>query len=404
MQDKFVLGKYWLGQVAGSERYYAFWYDAGTREVRRKSLKTASADDAKIRLAALVLSDGETKTRDPADVTLISVLNRYWTEHSDRRPNPSGARRAGTLLLDFLGNDAAKVSDLTKAKQIEYLHWLHAEHGYAVAYISRQQAVIAAALRRAVGDGEGMLARAPKVIVSPVEISAILDEPEPEPDNWHPTIEQVAAFMDACTDQRVLRMAVLTLAFAGRPLAVRALRAEQFDERHGLLAFNADGRRQTKKHRPTVPVPSRLLPYIMEWLREGIGTIRKPWDATLLRAGLPDKFKPKALRHFMATEMRKRGVPQEQRELWMGHRRHSTGDRYGVFTGDYLKAARDCADAVLGELEALCSVSPYRQVAAKSGYGNSVPTVQRFDPIEDFGAGEGSRTPDPNLGKVKRSA
>jgi integrase len=319
MQDKFRIGKYWLDRVAGSERYYAFWYEPGTREVRRKSLKTGSLDEAKIALAALVLKT-DTETREPGDVTLISVLDRYWTEHSDRRPNPSGARRAGNLLLDFLG-DAAKVGDLTKARQIEYLHWLHNEHGFAVAYISRQQAVIAAALRRAVGDGEGMLAKAPKVIVSPVEISALLDEPEPEPDNWHPTLEQIAAFTDACTDPRVLHMAVLTLAFAGRPLAVRALTAGQFDERHGLLAFNADGRRQTKKHRPTVPVPSRLLPYIKEWLTDGIGGIRKPWDATLLRAGLPDKFKPKALRHFMATEMRKRGVPQEQREVWMGPRR-----------------------------------------------------------------------------------
>jgi integrase len=402
MQDKFVLGKYWLGQVTGSERYYAFWYDAGTREVRRKSLKTGNFDEAKIALASLVLQT-ETETREPNDVTLISVLNRYWTEHSDRRPNPSGARRAGALLLDFLG-DAAKVGDLTKARQIEYLHWLHAEHGFAVAYISRQQAVIAAALRRAVADGEGILARTPKVIVSSVEISALLDEPEPEPDNWHPTIEQVAAFMDACTDQRVLRMAVLTLAFAGRPLAVRALQADQFDERHGLLAFNADGRRQTKKHRPTVPVPSRLLPYIMDWLSEGIGTIRKPWDATLLRAGLPDQFKPKALRHFMATEMRKRGVPQEQRELWMGHRRHSTGDRYGVFTGDYLKAARDCADAVLGELEATAKLSIYRQVAAKSDMGFSISGQQVLEDFGNFGAGEGIRTLDPNLGKVKRRA
>jgi hypothetical protein len=84
----------------------------------------------------------------------------------------------------------------------------------------------------------------------------------------------------------------------------------------------------------------------------------------------------------MATEMRKRGVPKEQREEWMGHRRHSTGDLYGSFSSDYLAAARDCADVVLGELEALVTKDIYRdipnvsiQVTAKSG-------LIRFDPIE----------------------
>lgn len=398
---EFQLGRYWIATVHGSSCFYRFWYDAGTREVSRRSLKTDNFEEAKIRLAAIVLKEGEATPRQAGDVTLISVFNRYWTEHSDRRPNPSGARRAGVLLLDFLGDNAAKVGILTKAKQREFIAHLYRD-GLSVAYISRIQAIIQAALKRAVADEDevGMLLRAPKVITTCQEIAAILDAPEPSPDNWHPTLDQIAAFTDAAVSNAVLDYAVLTLAFAGRPNAVLELRPEQFDERNGLLAFNQAGRRQTKKYRPTLPVPPRLLPH----LRFIDGPTRKPWQETRLRAGLPTQFRPKSLRHFMATEMRKRGVPREQREEWMGHRRHSTNDIYGTFAPDYLAAARDCADAVLSELEALAKLSIFRQVHSKSEGRFIGKDLQRFDPIAEIGAGEGIRTLDPNLGNVKKTA
>jgi hypothetical protein len=81
----------------------------------------------------------------------------------------------------------------------------------------------------------------------------------------------------------------------------------------------------------------------------------------------------------MATEMRKRDVPQEQRELWMGHRKQKTGDRYGHFAPDYLKAARRAANLVLAELEKLSKRSIYRQVTAKP-----VPKAKRADGLQRF--------------------
>ena len=415
---KFRIGRYWIDSVSGSSQFYRFWYDAGAGESRRRSLQTADFEEAKIRLAALVLADGDPQVRDPTEVTLIAVLNRYWTEHSDRKPNPSAARRAGSLLLDFLGN-AAKVSNLTKAKQREFIAHLGRQN-LSVAYISRVQAIIAAALNRAKAEDEddgGMLSRVPKIIVSAREIADLLDAPEPQSDNWHPTLEQIAAFMDAvkpAEETRVLRCALLTLVFAGRPEAVRELRTDQFDERHGLLQFNAPERRQTKKFRPTVPVPPRLLTYMEKWAEEAewfvhkdgkeVRVARKPWTKTLERAGLPASFTPKSLRHFMATEMRKRGVPKEQREEWMGHRKHSTNDGYGQFSPDFLDAAKNCADIVLADLEALCERSIYRdvlklsmQASAKPKVGAAKGGLQRFDPVEKMVGGTGIEPVTPTM-------
>jgi len=151
-------------------------------------------------------------------------------------------------------------------------------------------------------------------------------------------------------------------------------RTNQFDPQHNMIAWNAHGRRQTKKYRPTVPVPSLILPHMEEWTCEAdtfihfdgqpVTDIRSPWARTEAICGV--HLTPKSLRHFMATEMRKRDVPEEQRELWMGHRRQKTNDRYGVFHADYLKNARDCADSVFSELSELCKKPICRQVAAKS--------------------------------------
>jgi len=365
-KEKFRIGKYWLDQVPGSPFWYACWYDAGAREVRRRSLKTPDFEEAKIRLAALVLGEGAGQDREPDAVPLITVFNAYWTEHSDKRHNPSAARRAGNLLLDFLGA-AAKVSIL-EDKQEAFVRHLRGM-GLSVAYISRVQSIVAAALNRATKKKHGkLLVHAPEVLVKVADIAELLDAPEPTPRNEHPTLAQVAAFMDHAETTGVLRLALLTLLFAGRPRAIVEALTKQFDARNSIIAWNAEGRRQTKKYRPTVAVCESVAPYLAQWAEEGErfveGPIRGAWDRTCAAAGVD--FTAQSLRHFMATEMRKRKVIKEEREEYMGHRRRSTGDLYGVFAPDFLSGPREVAEALFSELETLCKYDICRQVAAKT--------------------------------------
>lgn len=378
----FELGKYWIGRVAGTDRLYRFWYDPGAGEIRRRTLKTDDLETAKIRLAALVLGEGDGKAREPKDVMLLAVLDPYWRDHTDRRPNPWAARRAGALLINFLDDDAARVAALTKQKQVDFIRWLRDKHGHSVAYISRVQSVIAAALNRAVADDDedagALLTRAPKIIVQPRTVAELLDAPEPTPRTWHPDLQGAAAFFDAIEpdeETRLLRFSILMLALASRPEAVKALRGEQIDHRYRLVKLNPDGRRQTKKYRPTLPAPDRLWSSLETWCeadtvvhKDGkpVVVLRKPWAAARTRAGLPAQFTPYALRHMIATELRRRRVPKEQREMWMGHRRASVNDAYGIFDPDYLADARAAVDDFLGELERACGKPLFRQVSAKS--------------------------------------
>ena len=312
-------------------------------------------------------------------MTLVAVFNRYWAEHSDRRPNPSAARRAWNMLLDFLRSDAAKVAVLTRAKQIEFMRTLR-ERGLSVAYISRVMAIIAAAINRATADDDAddqaLLRRAPRVIVQPRLVAEILDAPEPEPHNWHPDIPMLASFLDAIPEEeetRLLRFTILTLV-SGRPEAVKELRPFQIDERHRLVHLNAPGRRQTKKRRATLPMPDILWPTLLSWRdaetivhRDGnpVIVLRKPWGDVRRSLDLPAAFTPKSLRHMLATELRRRGVDREQREMWQGHRRERTNDQYGRFGPDFLDQAKEAVQGLLTEIDSTANRSLFRQVTAK---------------------------------------
>lgn len=325
-------------------------------------------------------------------MTLLAVLVSYWENHTDKRPNPSAARRHGNLLLDFLGS-TAKVSEFTKTKQIEFIKHLH-EQGLTVAYIARLMTTIGAALRRVTAkedeeDESAMLVRAPRIIAQAVAIAQMLDAPEPTPRNWHPDMAQIAAALDAIPpeeESRLMRFIILMLAFAARNEAIQQIAPFQIDTRYKLLALNPPGRRQNKKHRPTLPVPPAIWELVQSWcdgetlvskdrerlvMKDGERVavksrnrviLRKPWRAMIKAAGLPKGFTPYALRHFMATEFRLRGVSEEQRERWMGHRKETVNDGYGKFAPSYLEEARD---AVLVELSALCKTSSFRQVTVK---------------------------------------
>ncbi|MCT8971660.1 hypothetical protein [Microbaculum marinisediminis] len=66
-----------------------------------------------------------------------------------------------------------------------------------------------------------------------------------------------------------------------------------------------------------------------------------------------------------------RGVHKEQREMWPGHRRESTNDRFGRFDSDFLSEAESAANDFLIEVVAARKQSLFRQ-AGKAGGNTTV--------------------------------
>lgn len=138
-------------------------------------------------------------------VSITSVLQHYWETHSDATPSAFQARRAGSLLLEWLNDvrkkPAASAQDFSLPWQQDFVKWLGQEKNHTVATIAREMTSIAAAFnhglkRGIVVDETGerretqLLKYSVPVLYKVGEISRLTAKPEPMPRDWLPTWEQ----------------------------------------------------------------------------------------------------------------------------------------------------------------------------------------------------------------------
>jgi hypothetical protein len=124
------------------------------------------------------------------------------------------------------------------------------------------------------------------------------------------------------------------------------------------INLNPKGRKQTKKYRPIVPITDTLLPFVQQrgvkrfvnWHGNPIESINQGFKTVVRAAGLNDEINPYSLRHTMAKELRKRGVPAWEVEGLLGHRRAGVTETYAVYAPDYLSQGREAIDAYFADL------------------------------------------------------
>lgn len=167
---------------------------------------------------------------------------------------------------------------------------------------------------------------------------------------------------------------MLPLATAARPEALFDLTWDRVDLAAGLSRLNPDGRVQTAKRRPTVPIDQRQRPaltaafagrtcgYVIEYGGYPINSIRKAFKETALRAGFaPKELRPYTLRHSAATWMAQRGVPMWEIAGFLGHADTRMVERtYAHHHPDHMRRAR----TALGDAMAETGLSANPMIAA----------------------------------------
>lgn len=138
----FELGGYWIGREKGKRAFYAYWHDAGTGHSRRRSLGCTNLEDAKKKLAEIVVK-GDTKS---PDALVSAVLLAYFEARTDKLPSKPQSRSAGRTLLKAWGNNI-RIRELTDDKQQEFVQWCVSQ-GFGLAYAGRVLTVLKSALRR----------------------------------------------------------------------------------------------------------------------------------------------------------------------------------------------------------------------------------------------------------------
>ena len=127
-QWRFELGGYYLERPHPEHLgfWYACRYDPGTRQVRRRSLKTTDFEEAKVKLAALVASAPSSAHRvgppGPDRVLSVAALKAYLDERGPHIASEDAAERAVELFTDYLASKSkidAPVAFWTPAQQLE---------------------------------------------------------------------------------------------------------------------------------------------------------------------------------------------------------------------------------------------------------------------------------------------
>jgi site-specific recombinase XerD len=341
----FELGDFWIATLPGSTSLYRFHYDKQRRQTVRFSLGTADLEAAKLKLAEHVITHAKMREESPQDVPVSVVLLRYQEHHASKLASAEVARHAIKHWIRFWGE--ATVSELTPSRQREFMADLRGR-GLSDGYVRRVITVGKAALGWAFREQE--LSTAPYIHMPP----------EGEAFDYRPPDSEIAAFMrEARATPHLLTYTLIRLGTLCRGDAALELTAAQVDYSAKLVRLNQAGRKQTKKRRPTVPLPGFLAEHLRTLGRkpeetfvlfEGkpIDSIKTAFNATARRAKCSPQFVPKALRHAGATELRRQGVPGWETSGQLGHTsRDSAGttEIYATYDPAYLGRARKALEA-----------------------------------------------------------
>jgi integrase len=313
------------------------------------------------------------------------VLERYLVRHGTTIPSKDTAKRAVALWKAYWGDQM--VSDLTVDAQEAFVAWLRVQMTksgpYSEGYVRRILGVGKAALNRAFKRQE--IAEVPWI-----ELPAI-GEPYPHT----ATLDQLAAFLNAIPlTSNLWPYCMIRLNTGCRDDAARGLQPFQVDFVSGIVRLNPPGRVQTKKYRPDVPLTDCLRDQLssvaakghyVHWYGKPVKSVRRGWGVARRAAELPTWFIPKILRHTVATELRRRGVPPWEVSGLLGHRKAGTSEIYAKFDPHYLGSARLALDAMLGELarkvprlRGQSGVSPSRKVVGGTRIELVTPTMSRY--------------------------
>ena len=342
----FELGGQWIANLPHSSNLYQFWNDARAGRTRWASLGTTDLGQARLKLAEIVLKGAPKSANAPLSV----VLEKYFEEHTDRKPSKGVSRSAGRILLTGMGA-AIRVAALTESRQRDFAESL-LEQGHKLSYVSRLMTVLAAALRHA-KITEPAIIYSESQMIEKWHLSSA-----PAKKAYIPTDEECARLFNAEMPERLRRFMILSILTGCRPQAAVDLAPSQLNRAAGILDLNPSDRSQNKKYRALVRTPRSLVAILNAWEKMGLGLfgerycgystmegVKTAIERVREKAAIP-RLSTYSFRHKAATILRRARVHEDQIALQLGHRRpglRTTGG-YGEWDPFYLQQASRALD------------------------------------------------------------
>lgn len=331
-----------LAWIDERQAFYIRWYERGAKRIR--STGTADKREAEKALALHIASSHRLAGHsEPSEVGVADALAYYLEHHAPTRADPARIAYAVDALLPYwTGKTLAQITPSTCRAYV-------AERGIAPGTARRELSTLTAAqsfLKR-----EGLLT---------ATVAATLpDKPEPK-DRWLTRSEAARLLIAARQGGRETRDYLplfirLALHTGARKEAILSLRWDRVDLDAQRINFALEGRAQTKKRRPHLPIPRKLLsalrsahrrrngPFVLHLNGKPIDRIDKGFRAAVKRAGLAG-VTPHTLRHTRGTWLAQRGVAIWEIAGWLGQDPDTTARIYAHHHPDFMETARDAVD------------------------------------------------------------
>ena len=352
----FQLGDYWLSRQSRSPAWCRTWFDNAARQTRRVSLRTTDFAEAKQRLNEWYIKHQTLKDCSTDQVTLAELFAQFYEQHGKTLASHDQVRRSLRTWLDFFKDmTVAEASDV--ALHEKFHEWLLVDNGFSNGTAIRMIGVGKAALNWA--WKRGMIQTMPYI----PNVKKTAAPPKGRP----LSVVELNTHIRHAKHQHLKDFILLMAATAARPDAIFDLTIDQCDLENRLIHLNPEGRDQTKKYRPTVKMPERIVPLIKRRIREGdssylvafngrkVKSLKKSWGEARDAAGLDQRVVPYSLRHTLARWLRSRGVEAWQVSAQLGHRKEgaSTTEIYAAYDPAYLSDAVAAIDGLLAQLQSL---------------------------------------------------
>ncbi len=352
---------YWLAIAVPSGVHYASWYDALAEQTRRRSLDTTDPEAAFATMRSLeergITGDPGTALHLKAIRTVAELLD--W--HEDYTKTLVSAEDEGLnirLLKRHLGK--RQVASLVE-EDFDAFRNIRLAAGRTLGTVSRELTTLRSAIKRAVRNRRLRRDAAPHV---PEYADKNYKRSAP-PKGRVMTLQELAKLIDAFVEVHMLIYVVWLINTAARPGAILDVTDVQIDIERNRVNMNPPGRIQTKKWRPTLPIPTTLLPWctdlppghVITWRGARVQSIKRGFTKAARRAGLPGHEASYSVRHMLGRYMRKKGVMVDEIALWLGHIQPpdsvETTLIYSPDEPEYLMNAKAAVEAFVRELNDL---------------------------------------------------
>jgi len=262
------------------------------------------------------------------------AVNCYLSEHVDHVAlDHKRASIAWKRMAPHFGK--VPIKDLSGKHVADYTRKRDASAGT----INRELGVLSAALRW--GNAQGIIDR---VIV-------IKRLPEPEPRKMWLNKEECLRFLEASKRYpHVFRFVALALLTGQRKEAILSLQWSQVIWKEGVIDFtDRHDKRKRRKNRAVIPISQEMHTLLSAIERDSIYVVsnngrrirdmRKAWANILRDCGL-EGVTPHILRHSVATNLVRDGVPIIEVAKLLGHKDSRITEKvYAKFSPDYLNNA-----------------------------------------------------------------